>query len=124
MNSEKEVLIEIGKRLKLLRESKGFTSYEKFAVEHELSRMHYWQIEKNPERATLKRIKELALVLQVNLITLINEDESYIQQNFNQQGGNAATQMNLNANIEAYQKLIQNLENEIAFLRNLVSIEK
>lgn len=34
MSSEKVVLIEIGKRLKLLRESKGFTSYEKFAVEH------------------------------------------------------------------------------------------
>lgn len=113
----------ISENIRFTRESLGY-SQEYVANKLEITQQAYSQIEKNPERATLKRIKELALVLQVNLITLINEDESYIQQNFNQQGGNAATQMNLNANIEAYQKLIQNLENEIAFLRNLVSIEK
>jgi transcriptional regulator with XRE-family HTH domain len=59
MKSEKEVLTEIGLRLKMLRKQKGFTSYEHFAIEHDLSRMHYWKIEKGKANITIRTLVHL-----------------------------------------------------------------
>lgn len=85
-----------------------------------ISQQMYSQIEKNPEKTTLKRLKDLADALQVNLNTLLNEDESFLQQNFNQQGGNTASQMNFHSSKEAYKLLIEKMENEVAFLREVL----
>jgi hypothetical protein len=80
-------------------------------------------LEKKPERACLIRLKELATILEVNLISLLGEEETLIQQNFNQTGGNAATQMNVSSpstiEHEIYEKLVATLKEEIAFLREL-----
>jgi len=35
-----------GEGIKELRIKNGFTSYEQFAIEHDLSRMYYWKVEK------------------------------------------------------------------------------
>ncbi|MBT6745401.1 MAG: XRE family transcriptional regulator [Flavobacteriales bacterium] len=59
MKTEKEILIEIGLRLKMLRIKGGFTSYEHFAIEHELSRMHYWKIEKGLANITIRTLTNL-----------------------------------------------------------------
>lgn len=59
MKSEKEVLIKIGIRLKQLRLNKGFKSYEHFAIENDLSRMHYWQIEKGKANITIRTLLNL-----------------------------------------------------------------
>lgn len=37
---------EVAKTLEALRIEKGFTSYENFAIEHGISRMQYWRMEK------------------------------------------------------------------------------
>jgi len=47
MNSEKDICKEIGNKLKNLRVKNGYSSYENFAVEHELSRMQYWRMRKD-----------------------------------------------------------------------------
>lgn len=79
MKSEEEVLTEIGLRLKLLRIEKGFNSYEHFAVEHDLSRMHYWQIEKGKANITIRTLLNLLAIHNCsiedffNLSTIIDE---------------------------------------------------
>lgn len=62
MNPENKVLIEIGLRLKKLRESKGYTSYEHFAIENELSRMHYWKIEKGKANITIRTLLKILMI--------------------------------------------------------------
>ena len=79
-------------------------------------------MEKKPERATLERLREIAQILQVELITLLGEEDTFILQSFNQSGGNAATQMNItpsSSEKEIYEKLIASLKEEISFLREL-----
>jgi len=52
----------------------------------------------------------------------LGEEDTFIQQNFNQTGGNAATQMNItpsSAEHDVYEKLVSTLKDEIAFLREL-----
>lgn len=42
---EIEITDEIAKRIKQLRINAGFTSYETFANQHNMSRKNYWRIE-------------------------------------------------------------------------------
>lgn len=67
MNSEKEICKEIGDKLKHLRLKNGYSSYENFAVEHELSRMQYWRIEKGLTNLT---IRSLVKILNIHRVTL------------------------------------------------------
>ena len=74
MESEEMVLKEIGDRLKKLREDKGFTSYEHFAIEHDISRMHYWKIEKGKANITIRTLLNITL----SDTGLIINDEDFI----------------------------------------------
>lgn len=47
-NEEKDIALQVakvGERFKQLRIEQGFTSYENFAIDKEISRMQYWRIE-------------------------------------------------------------------------------
>ncbi|MEL1242783.1 XRE family transcriptional regulator [Flavobacterium sp. DGU11] len=57
---------EISKKLKAIRLSKGYTSYETFAFENELNRVQYWRIESG-KNITLKT---LIKVLDIHKISL------------------------------------------------------
>ena len=111
----------IGDNIRLLREARGF-SQKYMADMLSITQQAYSFVEKKPENTTLKRLKNIAEILEVELITLLGEEDTFILQNFNQSGGNAATQMNIstepNEN-EIYNKLINSLKEEIAFLREL-----
>lgn len=39
-------ILKISRKLEKLRIEKGYTSYENFAIEHGISRMQYWRMEK------------------------------------------------------------------------------
>jgi transcriptional regulator with XRE-family HTH domain len=67
MNRQEKVLSEIGLRLKKLREDAGYTSYENFAIQHELSRMQYWRMENGKVNVT---IKSLLTVLDIHSVTI------------------------------------------------------
>lgn len=67
MNLEKDVLIEIGLRLKKLREDKGFSSYERFAIEYDLSRMHYWKIEKGLANITIRTLLNILNIHNIKI---------------------------------------------------------
>ncbi len=48
-NKEKSIdprIQQIAKKLEQIRIEKGFTSYENFAIEFDISRMQYWRMEK------------------------------------------------------------------------------
>jgi transcriptional regulator with XRE-family HTH domain len=111
----------ISEIIRLLREARRF-SQKQLAEKLGITQQAYSILEKNPERMTLIRLKEIAKILQVELITLLGEEDTFIQQNFNQTGGNAATQMNFtssSAEHDVYEKLVSTLKDEIAFLREL-----
>lgn len=113
--------ISISDNIRLIREGLGY-SQDYVATRLDITQQTYSNLEKNPEKQTLKRLKEVASILQVNIVTLIGEDETYIQQNFNQQGGHAATQMNVSSNgeKEVYEKLIAEFKEQIEFLKSLL----
>jgi transcriptional regulator with XRE-family HTH domain len=107
--------------IRLLREARGL-SQKQMADKLGITQQAYSNLEKKPERATLERLRQIAQILQVELITLLGEEDTYILQSFNQSGGNAATQMNITPSVgerEIYDKLIVSLKEEIAFLRAL-----
>jgi len=60
------ILGKIGLTIKELRIKKGFTSYEKFALEYELDRKQYWRIEKG----TNLTVKTLLKILVIHQLTL------------------------------------------------------
>lgn len=55
-----DFLAKMGARLKQLRIDKGYTSYEKFAIENEISRMQYWRYEKGEDLrvSSLRKVTE------------------------------------------------------------------
>lgn len=79
-------------KIRMLREGIGF-SQDYVAKKLNITQQAYSKIEKIPNTATLERLKQLSEVLGVKINSLVGEDDMYIQQNFHQQGGNAATVM-------------------------------
>ncbi|WP_343747214.1 helix-turn-helix transcriptional regulator [Fluviicola sp.] len=59
MNGDQE-LIELGKRIRALRIAKGYRSAEKFALDHNLSRVHYGRWESGKKNITYKSLLILA----------------------------------------------------------------
>jgi transcriptional regulator with XRE-family HTH domain len=116
--------INIANNIRLLRESMGY-SQDYVALQLNITQQAYSAIEKKPEKATLQRLKEIAVILQVPLITLLGEDEVVIQQNFNQAGGNAGTILkNIYTNGDVLDRLVTELKDEINFLRTALLKKK
>jgi transcriptional regulator with XRE-family HTH domain len=60
-------LKDIGNKLAELRRTKGYTSHESFAYDHDIPRMHYWRIENGKTNLT---IRSLMRILSVHNVTL------------------------------------------------------
>ncbi len=109
--------ISLSNNVRLLRESMGY-SQDYVALQLNITQQAYSAVEKNPEKVTLQRLKQIAAILQVPLVTLLGEDEVVIQQNFNQAGGNAGTILkNIYTSSDALDRLVAELKDEILFLR-------
>jgi|LauGreDrversion4_2_1035121.scaffolds.fasta_scaffold1480868_1 transcriptional regulator with XRE-family HTH domain len=111
----------ISDNIRLIRESKGY-SQEYVSKKLKVTQQAYSQMEKKPDNMTLERLRNLAAILDVSLIMLIGEENTYLQHNFNQQGGQAATQMVFNQESKEtshlYERFIKELKDEVAFLRS------
>lgn len=59
LNGDQE-LIELGRRIRALRIAKGYKSAEKFALDHNLSRVHYGRWESGKKNITYKSLLVLA----------------------------------------------------------------
>lgn len=71
METHTEYLKRMGKRLKELRIERGFTSYENFAMEYDLSRRFYWSVEKG-NNFTMSYLLKLLNIHNISLNDFIN----------------------------------------------------
>ena len=62
-----ERLLAIGRKLRQLRQRKGYTSYEKFAYDHDLPRVGYG----NHEQGTNLTLSSLLRLLDIHNMTLV-----------------------------------------------------
>lgn len=110
-------------RIKVLRESLGY-SQDYVASQLNITQQALSRIEQNPENATLNRLKELSLILGVSLTSLIGEEDTYILQNFQQQGGQASTIMYMTGIAEnerkAYENHLKDLKEQLVLLSDLL----
>ncbi len=67
--------------IRIISETNGY-SQEYVASKLEITQQAYSNIEKNPENASLKRLKQISDVFSVSVTSLIGESEYYIPQNF------------------------------------------
>lgn len=113
--------------IRLIRRSNGY-SQDYVASKLEITQQAYSNIEKHPENASIKRLRKLSEVFSVPVTRLIGEKEEYIQQNFQQQGGQAATVIHVQGIPEherqLYERLIEELKSENQLLRSLLDKKK
>lgn len=74
MKSEENVLKEIGEKLRKLRIKKGYSSYESFAIDNELSRMQYWRIEKGLTNITIRSLLKILEIHKISLEDFFSKD--------------------------------------------------
>lgn len=67
--TQSKFLEQIGVRLTALRKSKGYSSHEDFAFDHDIPRAQYWRLEKGKANFT---IKTLSKILQIHGLTLLD----------------------------------------------------
>lgn len=111
-------------RIKEIREGQGM-SQEAVAYQLNISQQAYSRIEKNPDSASLKRLRDLSSVFGVPLNSLVGEDDIYIQQNFQQQGGNAASIVHVHGTMnliekEMYEGHLKDLRQQIETLTEIL----
>ena len=122
MTREKSEYPDINK-IRMLREGIGF-SQEYVANKLNITQQAYSKLEKNPDTATLERLRKLSEILGVNVNSIVGDDDMYIQQNFHQQGGNASTVMYITGladrEREALVQQISTLQKQIDLLTKII----
>lgn len=122
MTREKSEYPDINK-IRMLREGIGF-SQEYVANKLNITQQAYSKLEKNPDTATLERLRKLSEILGVNVNSIVGDDDMYIQQNFHQQGGNASTVMYITGladrEREALAQQISTLQKQIDLLTKII----
>jgi hypothetical protein len=73
--SSDEWIVLISEQLKQLRKEGGYTSYEDFALQHDLDRKQYWRVE-NGANITLKTLIKVLALHKKDLPTFFKEVES------------------------------------------------
>lgn len=65
--SNPKIIAKIAVELKRLRIEKGYTSYENFAMDYDLSRAYYWKVEQGKQNISMDYFLSL---LSIHKITL------------------------------------------------------
>lgn len=117
----------IANKIKMVREGSNM-SQEYMAAKLNISQQAYSRIEKNPDNITIKRLRQISEVLGVPFTTLTGEDDMYVQQNYNQQGGQAGSIIYIQGLAEterrAYENHIADLKKQIELLREILVAPK
>jgi len=110
-------------KIRMLREGIGF-SQDYVAKKLNITQQAYSKLEKNPNNATLERLRQLSEVLGVSVNSIVGDDDMYIQQNFHQQGGNAATVMHVTGIADRERALlmqqIESLQKQVEVLTKII----
>lgn len=93
-----------------------------------ITQQAYSTIEKTPENMSLKKLYDIAELMQVEIITLLGIENEYVQNNFNQQGGYAVTKLINYYSVEEKdsldERLILELQKEVNFLKTHIQNKK
>jgi transcriptional regulator with XRE-family HTH domain len=65
---------QIGEKIKKMRLEAGYTSYENFAMDYELSRMYYWQVE-NGRNISLEYLFNLLNIFKISVNDFFSDIE-------------------------------------------------
>jgi transcriptional regulator with XRE-family HTH domain len=113
--------------IKSIRETKGY-SQSYMAKKLNITQQAYSSIEKSPENMSLKKLYDIAELMQVEIITLLGIENEYVQNNFNQQGGYAVTKLINYYSVEEKdsldERLILELQKEVNFLKTCIQNKK
>ncbi len=110
----------IGHKIRKIRELKGY-SQEYMAHKLNISQRAYSKLEREEIKLDWKRINEISQVLEIDPIDLVSFDDSLIFNNCTQSGKFKNFYNNFPEEIkQLYETRIEELKNEITFLRNLL----
>lgn len=70
---EEEISVKVGNELRQMRIKAGYKSYERFAYEHNISRIQYWKME-NGNNFTLKSLVKVLNAHQISMKDFLNSD--------------------------------------------------
>lgn len=116
--------MEVGKKIKRIREIKGYSQSE-VAERLFISQRAYSDIENNKTKLDLERLDAISKIFDMDPLDLLNFDENKIFNNvFNDTSNGYFADKIISENFEnerkCYLKQIEYLEKEILFLRDLV----
>lgn len=124
---------DIGKvldKLKMARKEKGY-SHENMAIELGISQAAYTNIEKNESKLTVERLIKISEILEKPTYYFFETSPQNIYNQHNSQNpighidnlyqDNKETQARL---VQSYEAAIQNLKEEVSFLRNMLGAKK
>ncbi|MCZ2128897.1 MAG: helix-turn-helix domain-containing protein [Bacteroidia bacterium] len=63
----RNIIAKIAAKLKRLRIEKGYTSYENFAMDFDLSRAYYWKVERGRQNLSMDYFLSLLKIHQISL---------------------------------------------------------
>lgn len=66
-NNPADLQKKIGSKIREIRESKGIKNYEKFAIQNNFSRSHYWNIEQGEVNLTIKTLVRILNSLEIEV---------------------------------------------------------
>ena len=122
---EKSLLMHVGIKIRKLRELKGY-SQEYVASQLGMVQTNYSKIERGETKdMTVKRLEEIAKVLEVDPSSILNFDEKQVfNSTFNNQSGNQGDNIvwmnnSFERERQQYESRIKELKEEIAFLREM-----
>jgi transcriptional regulator with XRE-family HTH domain len=112
--------VNVSDNISMFRVAKGF-SQGFVANKLQITQQVYSKLEKNPDTMSLKRLKDLSKILEVDIPTLLNDTNSWILYNNNQSGGYAATKMEFHGiSDDKRDDIIKSLLQEIDRLKAVV----
>lgn len=110
--------MKIGNKIREIRQLKKL-SQENIACDLGISQKAYSDIESDKTKLTLETLNQIAKIFEMKLedILSFNSDKIFYQNNYDESKGYVENVYSENSLKEQYQKHIEDLKNEIAFLR-------
>jgi transcriptional regulator with XRE-family HTH domain len=109
----------VGERIKKLRELKNFTQ-QHMAQELNLSLSGYGKIERNETDISISKLEKISAILGVDINTILSFDEKHIFNFTNNQTANGIVQNQYTTQTELIEELIEQYKNENSYLKELV----
>lgn len=122
---EKEKIENIIKKISTIRAKKGYT-YENLAHELSISASAYRKIENGETKLTVERLFQIAEILDSPLTDLLEIGNDVFQQtnNENATGYQQKIENFYQENKEIYEKLLKSKDDQIAFLKDMLDLQK